>query len=116
MLRKLPLTERTMNGTGIGHWRLKYFAHNLLGHLLTLLTQRLRKYPLMAGLDYGITFRLHTCFFFRGVLHLLRYPKSFVPFDLKCYSLNEVLIIFIILNNYKTIASQIRYLTSRVHS
>ena len=93
MLRKLPLTERTMNGTGIGHWRLKYFAHNLLGHLLTLLTQRLRKYPLMAGLDYGITFRLHTCFF-RGVLHLLRN----------------------ILNNYKTIASQIWYLTSRVHS
>ena len=78
MLRKLPLTERTMNGTGIGHWRLKYFAHNLLGHLLTLLTQRLRKYPLMAGLRNNLSSPY--LLLLQGSTTFIALPKVFYTF------------------------------------
>ena len=39
----------------------------------TLSTHRRRKDPLMARLDYGIAYCLHTCFFLSGTLHLLLY-------------------------------------------
>ena len=80
----------------------------------TLLTNGWRKYPLMARLDYGIPFCLHTCIFFGGILHLFHYTV-FHTFWLEMLHFDWTTH-YLILNNYKTIASQSWYLISRLHS